>query len=377
MRNLFFYGTLRDLPLLEIVMGRGGDDLDVTAAVLRDYKVSSVAQGPFPMIEHTPGAEAIGVLVRGLMPEDIARLDFYEGSFAYDLVAVTLADGQAAEVYLPQAGLWRPQGDWSLSQWQAEWGDLSRFAAREVMGYMGQRSRDEVAALFGRIRARAAAMVQAQASQHGAGTFHGAVKVFDHKRVYSKFYALDEMRLQFEKFDGSLSAPVERAVFVGTDAAIVLPYDPVRDRVLLIEQIRMGPLVRGDKSLWQLEPIAGGIDPGESPETAARREAMEEAGLALGALVPIAQVYASPGNASEFYYIFLGLADLPDDITGTGGLEGEAEDIRSHVMGFADLMALVDGIHAANAPLVLSAYWLARHRDGLRLANAGDTPDKR
>jgi ADP-ribose diphosphatase len=375
MRNLFFYGTLRDRPLLEIVMGASGDALDVTPAVLPGYKVSSVAQGPFPMIETCTGETAKGVLVRGLTPEQIARLDFYEGGFGYDLHQITLEDGQSGEVYVPEPDLWAPDGPWDLSLWQDEWGALSRHAAVEVMGYMGSRSRDDVARMFPRIRARAAAKVNASASIHGAGTLHGQIDVQDQQRVYSNFYALDEMRLRYERFDGALSAPVDRAVFVGSDAAIVLPYDPLRDRVLLIEQVRMGPLARGDKSCWQLEPIAGAVDPGETPQMAARREAQEEAGLTLGEVLPVSEVYASPGNSTEFYYIYLGLADLPDEVTGIGGLDSEAEDIRSHLMSFDDLMDLVDGMGAVNAPLVLVAYWLARHRDGLRLAKAAATPE--
>jgi ADP-ribose pyrophosphatase len=142
----------------------------------------------------------------------------------------------------------------------------------------------------------------------------------------------------------------------------------------LIEQIRMGPLVRGDNSVWQLEPIAGGIDPGETPEDAARREAHEEAGLTLGHLEKIAEVYASPGNATEFFYVYLGLADLPDTVTGTGGLHSEHEDIRSHIMPFEVFIDLVDTFGATNAPLVMAANWLARHRDRLRSAPPDATP---
>ncbi|MCB2157335.1 MAG: NUDIX domain-containing protein, partial [Rhodobacteraceae bacterium] len=47
----------------------------------------------------------------------------------------------------------------------------------------------------------------------------------------------------------------------------------MRDRVLLIEQFRMGPYARGDAEPWLIEAIAGRVDPGETPEDAARREA--------------------------------------------------------------------------------------------------------
>ena len=194
-------------------------------------------------------------------------------------------------------------------------------------------------------------------------------------RSYSKFFALDDIRLRHQRFDGGVSDELERAVFIAADAALVLPYDPVRDRVMLVEQFRTGPFVRGDHRCWQLEPIAGRLDPGETPEQAARREAWEEAGLNIGRLEKIAETYTSPGNSSEFYYTFVGLADLPDDCIGTGGLEAEGEDIRSHLLSFNELMTLCDSRQAANTPLVMAAYWLARHRSRLRLEGQTATPE--
>ena len=367
MKNLFFYGTLRHVPLLEIVMGRGAGMLDVTPAHLPDFLVSSVAEGPFPMIAPSIGDRAEGLLVRGLSDDDIARLDFYEGSFAYDLVQVELSDGQKAEVYVPQPGMWTPDGPWELSAWEAKWAALSCHAAVEVMGYLGVKTRDEVAGMFPMIRRRAGSKVHAANSLHGERTMQGRVEVMDRKRSYAHFFALDDILLRHERFDGKMTEPLDRAVFLGADAGIVLPYDPVRDRVLLVEQIRMGPLARGDASVWQLEPIAGHIDPGETPEEAVVREAQEEAGLSVRSLEKVAEVYASPGNSTEFHYIFVGLADLPDVAQGTGGLDSEGEDIRSHFLSFEALMALVTGYGAGNAPLVLAAYWLAHNRARLRL----------
>ncbi|MFG6594174.1 NUDIX domain-containing protein [Sulfitobacter sp. 1A13368] len=375
MRHLFIYGTLRHLPLLEIVLGRSAEAIDLSPANLSGYQVSAAAEGPFPTIETRDGAQAEGLLVRGLSADDFARLDFYEGAFDYDLVPVTLADGQGAEVYLPQPGRWTAQGPWSLPEWERDWAALSCHAAREVMSYMGKRTRAEVDAMFPMIRRRAHQQVLAAQGMHDPLALDGKVEVTDRRRVYANFFALDEISLRHETFDGSMSAQIDRAVFVSADAALVLPYDPLRDRVLLVEQIRMGPLARGDHTRWQLEPIAGHIDPGETPQAAARREAQEEAGITVGALEPVGNVYASPGNATEFFHIFVGLADLPDHIIGTGGLAAEGEDIRSHLMSSDDLMALADAQALANAPLVASAYWLARHRERLRSEGATAKPD--
>jgi nudix-type nucleoside diphosphatase (YffH/AdpP family) len=239
------------------------------------------------------------------------------------------------------------------------------------MGYRGRKTPAEVAAMFPMIRSRAWSRLNAGASRHGEGTLPGRVEVIRRTRSHAGYFALDSYRLRHERFDGGLGEEVRREVFLASDAALVLPYDPVRDRVLVVEQMRMGPLARGDATLWQLEPIAGRLDPGEDPQSAARREALEEAGLALGTLEPVAEAYCSPGNSSEFYFIYIGIADLPDSAAGTGGLDAEDEDIRSHLIGFDQLMEMCGAMKIANAPLVTAAYWLAHHRARLRRSNAG------
>ena len=366
MKNLFFYGTLRHIPLLEIVLGRAADTIDLTRDVLDGYRVTGVAEGPFPTIFTDETAQANGLLVKGLTQDDLARLDYYEGGFDYDLVPVTLQSGAQAQVYMSQPGRWTPTRDWALKEWITAHGVMNNFAAAEVMRLMGHKTRDEVGAILPRIRDRASAKARAAQTSRAQLTFQGKVDIAQITPAYASFFAMDEVLLRHERYDGSMSETLDRAVLISSDAAIVLPYDPVRDRVLLVEQVRMGPLLRGDPDCWQLEPIAGLIDAGEDPETSARREAVEEAGITLQSLEKIAEVYPSPGNSTGYYYIYLAIADLPDDVAGAGGLEDEGEDIRSHLFSFEALMDLVDTQSAANAPLVIAALSLARRRSRLR-----------
>ena len=220
--------------------------------------------------------------------------------------------------------------------------------------------------MLSQIHGRAWSRVLGAEWHAGQGVFEGRIDILRRATAYAGFFALDEVALRHQRFDGTMSQPLDRSYLIGGDASLVLPYDPVRDRVLLVEQLRVGPMGRGDTEIWHLEPVAGRIDPGETPEAAALREAQEEAGLTLRRLEIVSKSYASPGDSTTYFHIFVGLADLPDTVTGIGGLETEAENIRSRLVSFDEFIAMAERQAIANTPLALLAYWLAHHRSRLR-----------
>ncbi|MCK8484919.1 NUDIX domain-containing protein [Aliiroseovarius sp. S2029] len=370
---MFFYGTLCHLPLLDLVLA--GERYRTRPATLSGHRISWVKDQPFPTIQEDADATAHGLLVEGLSDTARARLDFYEGGFDYALKEVAVkpdgtTDTVTAEVYFPAPGLWTSGAPWSLDDWVAQWGEMTLEAADEVMSYFGKVSAQVVAQRFPMIRTRAASRVRARAStapttlraDFGAGD----IDVHASARPYAGFFTMEEQDLAFRRYSGEMSEVVNRAAFVGGDAVIVLPYDPARDRVMLVEQFRMGPHMRGDPHPWTLEPIAGRVDAGETPEDTAHREAREETGLTLDRLIDLPHHYPSPGSNTEYFYTFVALCDLPDDVAGVGGAEAEAEDIRSHVIPFDHLMALVASGEAACGPLVLCALWLSLNREAVR-----------
>lgn len=236
-----------------------------------------------------------------------------------------------------------------------------------VLRYYGHLSAEKVAQRMPALQVEAAsrrraATVAARGLRAGSGEVEAVATVPSH----AGFFALDFWRLRHRRFDGGMSPWLTREVFVAGDAVTVLPYDPVRDRVLLIEQVRMGPLGRGDPLPWQLEAIAGRIDPGETPEEAARREAVEEAGLVLGALQKVAEYYPTPGAVTEYLYSYVALCDLPDGVAGVFGAAEEAEDIKGHLLTFDRLVEVMAAGEIGNAPLLLTVLWLQRERARLR-----------
>lgn len=183
---------------------------------------------------------------------------------------------------------------------------------------------------------------------------------------YLDHFAVEELRLRHRLHRGGWSGTLDRAVFLSGDAVVVLPWDPRRDRVLLVDQFRTGPAARGDPQPWLLEPVAGRIDPGDTAHETALREADEEAGLTLSRLVPVPGSYPSPGSVAEYIYAYIGIADLPDGAGGIGGLASEAEDIRSHLLDRARLTEMALDGQIVNGPLLILALWLDRMADRLR-----------
>ncbi|MGR3378644.1 NUDIX domain-containing protein [Salipiger abyssi] len=371
MADLFVFGTLRHAPLLEKVLGR---ETVAETARLPDYAVylSGEKGAPGTVLCRAPGAAAEGLLLRGVSDEDLARLAYYEGEGAETLceMPVTLADGSAVPALLrAPAGV--PEGErlFDLADWAAEWGRLACGTAREIMAQYGQTSPEVMDGLRPFLAARAWARELArQGAPHELRSDRGldTVEIVRDRPGFEGFFRMRAYDLRYRRFDGSMSDTFGREGFVTYDAALVLPYDPVTDRVLLIEQLRYGPVLRGDPNPSVLEPPAGLVDAGESPEVCALREAEEEAGVQLRELRPMMRVYASPGYTTEFFHCFLGLCELSEADNGLGGLDEENEDIRSHVIPFERAMELVDSGEVNAGPLVMMLYWLARHREELR-----------
>jgi len=246
-------------------------------------------------------------------------------------------------------------------------GPQAEALAELVMHAYGLVSVEVLRRRLGSLRVLAASRVRASAAaprRLRVGT--GDVVISERRQPHAGFFGLEVLTLTHARFDGTTSPPITREVFISGDAVTVLPYDPVRDRVLLIEQMRVGPLGRGDPLPWQLEVIAGRIDPGETPEDAARREAVEEARLQLGDLLKVAEYYPTPGAVAEYLYSYVALCDLPDGVAGVFGAAEEAEDIRGLVLSFDALLAALAEGEITNAPLILSVLWLQRERDRLR-----------
>lgn len=177
------------------------------------------------------------------------------------------------------------------------------------------------------------------------------VEIIARETLYRGFFSLDLYRFRHRLFNGQMSHEVRREIFERGHAAVLLPFDPVRDEVVLIEQIRIAAYDTSETP-WLLEMVAGMIEEGESVEDVARREAIEEAGLIVKRTKPVLSFLASPGGTSERSSIMVGEVDATT-ASGIHGLADENEDIRVHVVSREQAYQWVEEGKIDNAALSL------------------------
>ncbi|MBG6026201.1 MULTISPECIES: ADP-ribose diphosphatase [Proteus] len=190
------------------------------------------------------------------------------------------------------------------------------------------------------------------------------VKLLNQRDLYKGFFRMTEYRFKHRLFEGGWSEEVKREVFERGNAGVLLAYDPKRDEVVLIEQIRI-PAYETSETPWLLEVIAGMVEQGESPEDVVRREAQEEAGVIVGRCEPIVSYLSSPGGTSERMHVYVGEVDATT-AKGIHGLACENEDIRVHVVSREQAYLWVEEGVIDNAASVIALQWLQLHHIALR-----------
>ena len=150
-------------------------------------------------------------------------------------------------------------------------------------------------------------------------------KMLNKINLYSGFFSLNKYEFIHEKHNGEWTSTVEREVFSGAHVSTLLPYDPIKKEIILIQQFRAGVLSRYDEN-YLLEIVAGIIDEGENPEQTAIRECFEETGCEVKKIYPIQSYFPAPGSSESYYHLYLGEIQAFDG-ERIKGLEKENEDI--------------------------------------------------
>lgn len=190
------------------------------------------------------------------------------------------------------------------------------------------------------------------------------VEIIEKTAAFQGYFRIDRYRLRHRRFEGGWSDVMTREVFERGHAVAVLPYDPERDALVLIEQFRVGAYAEG-RAPWLIEVVAGIIEEGEDAAEVARRETREETGCTLLDLVPVADYLVSPGGTTQSVKLFCGRVNSE----GAGGIHGlahEHEDIRVLVEPAARIPEILASAGACDATTILSLQWLMLNRDAIR-----------
>ena len=198
---------------------------------------------------------------------------------------------------------------------------------------------------------------------------HPDVAVESDQTVWNGRFALQVVKFRNRRFDGAMSGLRTWELWRRGRAAALLPYDPVADAVVLIEQFRLPALAAGVEPVM-VEVPAGLCDPGENPAVTLIREAQEEMHLTPRRILHIGDFLLTPGGCDENVSLHVGEITVPpagaDGIVGTGGLAAENEDIRIRVWPAPRAIGTALDGGFPNSVTSLALLWLAARRERLR-----------
>ena len=183
------------------------------------------------------------------------------------------------------------------------------------------------------------------------------------KNVYEGHFVVTQYELSHATFTGQSTPVFKRELVARNDAVALVPYDPVTDQVVLIEQFRIGAI--REQRPWLIEIVAGLLEEGESPEQVALRESQEEIGCKATDLLQIGEFYTSPGGISEWVHLYIGRVNVIN-IPEIGGLEQEDEDIKIHVISASDIPLMLSTGEVRSAIAIIGLQWFVVNRDQVR-----------
>ncbi len=185
------------------------------------------------------------------------------------------------------------------------------------------------------------------------------MRLIERKLVYSGWGRF--LLLEVELGDGRR---VERQIEDHGEAAAVLPYDAERRVALVCRQPRVGPLYSGFEP-HLVEAAAGMIDPGEAAAATAVREALEELGVRLRMVEPVAAAWSMPAVSSERIHLFLAPYEAADRVAEGGGMADEGEEIEVLERPLAALLQEADSGTLTDIKTLALVWALARRRPDL------------
>lgn len=184
---------------------------------------------------------------------------------------------------------------------------------------------------------------------------HRDVVLEQEQWLYQGFLKIKKLQLKHRRFSGDMSSSIIREVLVRPLAVAVLPYDPILDKVVLLEQFRPGAIE--SQKPWLIEIVAGLKQDNETNDEVAKRELFEETGLACSALLPVYEYWVSPGGSNEKAVLYCAKVDA-NQANGIYGLATEHEDIKVTTVSSDEAFELLEVGKIQNSFALVALQWL-------------------
>jgi nudix-type nucleoside diphosphatase (YffH/AdpP family) len=181
------------------------------------------------------------------------------------------------------------------------------------------------------------------------------VRVSDVELLATGWHVLRRTTLEYRGDDGSWTTQ-QRETYDRGNGATVLLHDPARRTVLLTRQFRY-PVYVNDHPDGMLIECAAGLLDDDDPETAMRREAEEETGVAVGEVEHVFDVYMSPGSVTERLHFYAAPYDASRRQGDRGGLEAEGEEIELLDIGIDEALAMIRDGRIQDAKTIILLQW--------------------
>ncbi|MDP3207831.1 MAG: NUDIX domain-containing protein [Rhodoglobus sp.] len=181
------------------------------------------------------------------------------------------------------------------------------------------------------------------------------VRVTDVRLLSDNWYRLHSTTFDYLGDDG-VWTPQSRETYDRGNGATILLYDAARRTVLLTSQFRYPVYVNGHGDGVLLETAAGLLD-NDDPETAIRREAVEETGHEVGVVEHVFDVYMSPGSVTERLHFYAASYGADTRTSAGGGLADEGENITVVELAIDDALEMIEDGRIADAKTIMLLQW--------------------
>jgi len=181
------------------------------------------------------------------------------------------------------------------------------------------------------------------------------VRVTDVRLLSDNWYRLHTTTFDLQGADGSWSSQSRETYDRGNGATILL-YDVERRTVLLTSQFRYPAYINGHLGGMLIETAAGLLDD-DDPETAIRREAVEETGHRVGEVTHVFDAFMSPGSVTERLHFYAAPYDAGTREHEGGGLAEEGENITLVELDIDEALDLIVSGGILDAKTIMLLQW--------------------